>query len=239
MKKVLIAVDGTKDSKSVLSAFHNLEERPEDVVLLYVERLEGNSLMIDMLGEAEMSTLKDSLKGTDYKEALDRKAEKILNYYERELGVPVSKSMVREGIPAEEILKVSEEEGVELIFMGENMRKGLDRLITGSVARIVEKNAKVPVFVARTDNRVTAGVEAIFFLFFVAAVIYWSSVVLMNLVERYLSSSVYIGMLAGIMFAGIIMSVIGARLGWRIGNIVEKGIIKGKSYRNLFELLKY
>ena len=142
--------------------------------------------------------------------------------------------MVREGIPAEEILKVSEEESVELIFMGENMRKGLDRLITGSVARIVEKNAKVPVFVARTDNRVTAGVEAIFFLFFVAAVIYWSSVVLMNLVERYLTSSVYIGMLAG-----IIMSVIGARLGWRIGNIVEKGIIKGKSYRNLFELLKY
>jgi len=81
MKKVLIAVDGTKDSKSVLSAFRNLEQRPEDVVLLYVERLEGNSLMIDMLGEAEMSTLKDSLKGTEDKEALDRKAEKILNYY--------------------------------------------------------------------------------------------------------------------------------------------------------------
>lgn len=57
MKKVLIAVDETEGSKSVLSVFHNMVRPPETVVLVHVQRLEGKSMMIDMLGEAEMSTL--------------------------------------------------------------------------------------------------------------------------------------------------------------------------------------
>ena len=75
MKKVLIAVDDTKGSKAVLSVFKNLVRPPQDVWLLHVQRLEGKSLMIDMLGEAELSTLRESLKGTEYKEELDRKSE--------------------------------------------------------------------------------------------------------------------------------------------------------------------
>ena len=32
---------------------------PEEIILLYVEKLEGSSLMDDMLGEAELSTLRE------------------------------------------------------------------------------------------------------------------------------------------------------------------------------------
>jgi len=71
MKKVLIAVDGTKASKAVLATFNNSVQLPQEVILLHVQRLEGRSLMIDMLGEAEMSTLKESLKDTQHKEELD------------------------------------------------------------------------------------------------------------------------------------------------------------------------
>ncbi|MDO9288821.1 MAG: universal stress protein, partial [Thermodesulfovibrionales bacterium] len=109
MKKILVAVDDTKGSKAVLAVFRNLVRPPEEVVLLHVERLEGRSLMIDMLGEAELSTLRESLKGTEYKEELDRKAEKILSYYRKELensGLISVKTVIRDGIPAEEILKV-------------------------------------------------------------------------------------------------------------------------------------
>ena len=52
MKKVLIAVDDTKGSQAVLSVFHNLVRPPEEVLLLHVERLEGRSMMIDMLSES-------------------------------------------------------------------------------------------------------------------------------------------------------------------------------------------
>jgi len=59
MKKVLIAVDDTKASKAVLTTFHNSVQHSEVVILMHVERLQGRSLMIDMLGEAEIATLRD------------------------------------------------------------------------------------------------------------------------------------------------------------------------------------
>lgn len=155
MKKVLIAVDDTKGSKAVLSVFENLVRPPEEVLLLHVERLEGNSLMIDMLGEAELATLKESLEGTEHKEALDRKADKILGHYRRELengGLIKVRTLIREGIPGDEIIRVAEEENVDLVIVGSNGKKGLLRLVTGCVSKDVEKSSGVPVIVARTDE---------------------------------------------------------------------------------------
>lgn len=152
MKKVLIAVDGTKASKAVLATFHNLVRQPERVILLHVEKLEGRSLMVDMLGDAEMSTLKESLTGTEYKDALDKKAQRILDYYKGELedgGAVNITTKIRAGHPSDEILKAAAEEGVELILLGYSGRKGLNRIIAGSVAQEVQKNAKVPVLMAK------------------------------------------------------------------------------------------
>jgi nucleotide-binding universal stress UspA family protein len=59
------------------------------------------------------------------------------------------KTVVREGIPSEEILKVAEEENAELIIMGCNGTKGLQRLVTGCVSKDVERSSKVPVLVAK------------------------------------------------------------------------------------------
>ncbi|TAL27010.1 MAG: universal stress protein [Nitrospirae bacterium] len=166
MKKILVAVDDSKGSKAVLSVFKNLVRPPEKVILLHVERLLGRSLMVDMLGEAELSTLRESLKGTEYKEELDRKAEKILDYYRKEMeniGLISVKTMIRDGIPAEEILKVAEEEGVDLVITGFNEKQGLHRLITGCVSKEVERNASVPVLVAKdaADEKVYDWTEAV------------------------------------------------------------------------------
>ena len=152
MNKVLIAVDGTKASNAVLSTFFNLVKKPETVILLHVEKLEGRSSMVDMLGDAEMSTLKESLAGTDHKNALDAKAEKILNYYRRELegaGTANISLEVRAGHPSDEILKVAAEENADLILIGNSERSGLNRIIAGSVAREVQKHTKIPVLVAK------------------------------------------------------------------------------------------
>jgi nucleotide-binding universal stress UspA family protein len=154
MKKVLVAVDDTKASESVVSVFDNLVRPPEEVILLHVERLEGRSLMIDMLGDAELSTLKESLKGTEHKEELDRKAETILTHYKKKFehgGLICVKTLVREGIPSEEIAKVAEEENVELVIVGCNGKNGLNRLITGCVSKDVERSSKVPVIVAKNS----------------------------------------------------------------------------------------
>lgn len=156
MKKVLIGVDGSRGSTAIFSVLGNLVRPPEEVILLHVERLEGDSLMIDMLGDAEMSTLKEALRGTDYKEQLDRKAEKILSYYKKALedgGLVSIKTMVREGHPSEEILKVAEEEQADLIIMGCSGKKGLYSLLTGRVTRDVERSSRVPVLIAKTEEK--------------------------------------------------------------------------------------
>lgn len=154
MKKVLVVVDDSKDSSSVATVFDNLVKPPEEVILLNVVRLEGNSLMIDMLGEAELSTLRESLQGSEYKEKLDMKAEKVLNHFKKQFengGLVKVTTMVREGIPAEEISKVAEEENVELIVIG-GRNRGLDRLISGCVSDAVERIARVPVIVAKKPD---------------------------------------------------------------------------------------
>lgn len=152
MKKILIAVDDTKGSKNVLSVFHNFVQLPVEVVLLHVERLEGRSMMIDMIGDAEMTTLKDMLHGTEYKETLDKRSERILDYYTKELAQDsrvTIKSVRRDGIPTDEILKVASEESADMIILGQSGRRGFDRFITGRVAEHVEKHATVPVLVAK------------------------------------------------------------------------------------------
>ncbi len=54
---------------------------------------------------------------------------------------------VLEGDPAEEIIRFAKEANMDLIVMGTHGRKGLDRLIFGSVAEKVVKNAPVPILI--------------------------------------------------------------------------------------------
>jgi nucleotide-binding universal stress UspA family protein len=173
MKKILIAADDTKGSVNVLEVFRNQVRPPEEVILVHVQRLLGRSLMGDMLGEAEMSTLRESLKDTDFQEELDRKAEKVLSYYKNEIGKDglfTIKTVVRSGNVTEEILKVADEEQVDLMIMGCNGKNGMDRLIAGCVTRQVQRKTNVPVMVAKAggcqvkDKRcgVPAGLEEVY-----------------------------------------------------------------------------
>jgi len=155
MKKVLVAVDNTRDSKAVLSVFSDLVSLPESIVLLHVEQLEGNALMTAMLGEAEMSTLKEALEGTEHKEALDSKAEKVLAFCKKELenrGLTNVTTIIREGHPSEEIIKVAVDEEADMIIVGCSGKSRMRRLVTGCVSRDVEKNAKVPVLITKGNG---------------------------------------------------------------------------------------
>jgi nucleotide-binding universal stress UspA family protein len=63
------------------------------------------------------------------------------------------------GDPATEIVRVADEEGVDLIIMGTHGRTGLKRLLMGSVAEAVVRRAKCPVFTFKPPHGV--GVEAV------------------------------------------------------------------------------
>jgi len=153
MKKVLIAVDDSKGSQAPIDVFVGLFSctRPETVVLLYVEKIEGKSLMDEMLGMAELSTLKEQLQGTAYQDALDKKARTVLEHFKQELsrkGVTGIKTVVKQGHPADEVLATANEEGAEMIIVG-SRGKRLHTFMMGSVSREIANRAEVPVLIAR------------------------------------------------------------------------------------------
>jgi len=154
MKKILIAVDDTKATSEIFSKCVQLCKcmAPEEIQLLYVEKFEGRTLMDEMLGDAELSTLKEVLEGTEYKEALDQKAEKILQHYTKMLKenspTPSVKTIVKTGHPAEEILKTAKEEVADIIFVG-SKGKRISSLLVGSVSREVVNLAECPVVVVK------------------------------------------------------------------------------------------
>ncbi len=154
MKKILVAVDDTKSSLRSVEFMAKLfpYTRPETVLLLYVEKIMGRSLMDDVLmSDSEIEALKDSLKGTEYQEMLDRKAKKIIDYFKKALekqGVTGVKPIIKEGHPAEEILKTAQDEGAEMIVIG-SRGKRLHNLFMGSVSREVANRADVFVLIAR------------------------------------------------------------------------------------------
>jgi len=155
MKKILIAVDDTKATREIFSKCASICKciAPESVILLYVEKFEGRSLMTDVLGVAELSTLKEVLEGTEYQEALDKKAETILGYYKKALTQksPVSnvQTMVKGGHPAELIVETAAEEDVSMILIGSIGKRSGARLLIGSVSREVVNNADRPVLVVK------------------------------------------------------------------------------------------
>jgi nucleotide-binding universal stress UspA family protein len=56
-----------------------------------------------------------------------------------------------EGRAAEEIVRLAEEEGCDLIVMGTHGRRGLARLLLGSVAEAVSRRAPCPVLTVRPN----------------------------------------------------------------------------------------
>jgi nucleotide-binding universal stress UspA family protein len=77
-------------------------------------------------------------------------AEKAMDDFVAEnfAGLPVT-SKVFVGYAAEEIISRADEENVDMIVMGTHGRKGIDRILFGSVAEKVVKNAKQPVLTIR------------------------------------------------------------------------------------------
>ncbi|NOQ67370.1 MAG: hypothetical protein GQ556_09180 [Desulfobacterales bacterium] len=159
MNKILVAVDDTKGSLQVVETLKNLlggcsdcSCMPETIILLYVQKPEGRSVMSDLLLSAsEMETLKESLQGTEHQAQLDQKAEMVLNYFKDLLekqGFSGIKPLAMQGHPAEEILKAAQQEEAEMIIMG-SRGKRLHNLWMGSISREVANNAEMAVLIAR------------------------------------------------------------------------------------------
>jgi len=154
MKKIVIAVDETKKSRNIFNTSLSVCScmAPKEIVLVYVEQFAGKSLLSEMISDTDLSTLKEVLEGTEYQEALDAKANTVLDFYQSTLKSSCPsisiKKIIRSGHPGEEILAVSKEESANMIIVGSHGKRD-SSILMGSVSREVANKADIPVLIMR------------------------------------------------------------------------------------------
>ena len=122
------------------------------VTLVNVQKVLGPSLVGEgMAMGPEMDTLREALQGTEYQEALDERANKIMAFYDdkfQKAGITNTSCIVKEGHPAEEILTSAKEADAKLIVLGSRGKRSHDFLL-GSVSREVANGSSIPVLLTK------------------------------------------------------------------------------------------
>jgi len=139
IKKVLLPVEnGVLSKKTCAIAGGIAEAFGSKIIILHVID-EGNLNRKDIVSE-EYEMLKKNLEERG-KKAI-RYAEKMLKGKNLE-----SKSIIKLGIPHEEIIKTAKDEKADLIIIGSHGRHGLRKILKGSVTEKTVDSAPCPVLV--------------------------------------------------------------------------------------------
>lgn len=152
LRKVLFPTDLSETSFKALEVFGEINEMTiEDAIILHVvERnnidliVEGYSLVYEPLSE-DIEDLRRKLVERR-KKILEENAEK----FRKMLNARKIKIIVRVGIPYKEIVKVADEEDVNLIILSAHGKLGFSEEIMGSTTLRVIRKTNKPVLIIKT-----------------------------------------------------------------------------------------
>jgi nucleotide-binding universal stress UspA family protein len=136
-KRLLVPVDGSPPSRRALE-FAAAEWPDADVLLLYV---------IDPV-DAGYRPGAIPTESEEWLREAKADARELLDSY-RETAPAGAETLTRVGRPASTIVEVAEETDVDHVVVGSHGRKGVQRLLLGSVAESVARRSPVPVTIAR------------------------------------------------------------------------------------------
>jgi nucleotide-binding universal stress UspA family protein len=140
-KKILVPLDGSELSESALSYVFEItrDYSSLEVVLMRIrEPLDPN--VIGTL-DAKIAVELDEAYRDEASHYLDKIVEGL-----KEKGI-TARVEVLAGNPAEEILKYSQKNDIDLIIMSTRGRSGISRLVFGSVAEKVIRGSTIPVLI--------------------------------------------------------------------------------------------
>lgn len=142
VKKILFPVDFSSNSYQVA-----------DYVISFARKFDAHIYLIHVLEclvplqgfyipHISVSTLEEDLK-----KAADKKMEEFIHKKMQDSRAITSQVII--GIPHVEILKMAQEQGIDMIIMGTHGWTGLEHVIFGSVAGKVVRKAPCPVLTVR------------------------------------------------------------------------------------------
>ncbi|MFC7153908.1 universal stress protein [Halomarina halobia] len=140
MRHVLIPLDGSEPAEEALE--HAMEVFPDArlTLLTVIDPSSGFATGASAPGTAEVW----------YETVRERAEERLAEARERaESRGATVETVIETGRPAATIVDYAEKNGVDGIVMGSHGRRGVSRLLLGSVAEAVVRHSSVPVTVVR------------------------------------------------------------------------------------------
>ena len=145
--KILLPTDGSKNSeKAIAHALTIAEFEDAEIIILNVV----DSVYLTGLPEEDLITKSEMILEEESKKVISR-VEKIIRALEEEKGseakdIKISARTI-EGNAADVILKISEQEDIDLIVIASSGKHMLDRFLLGSVTEKTVRHTKVPILV--------------------------------------------------------------------------------------------
>ncbi len=142
-KKILLPTDGSKNSERAGEyAISHADVTGDDIIVLHVIDTD----YLDSIPQPDIRNDLDKELRADGKKAVDNFKKQLeesqCNGQCQNINFKV---LVKEGKPADTILKTIDEESVDQVIIGKSGKHGLERLLLGRTTDKVVKGAKVPV----------------------------------------------------------------------------------------------
>lgn len=135
-KKILIPTDGSKFAEKALKHALFIASK-SDAEIIAINVVDTN-YYVGLPVEESVYHLNDIL--------IEEAEEHLKKVKEGNEEIKIITKIVK-GSPANEILKVAEDENIDLILMGSSGKTGFEKFLLGSVADKVVTNAKFPVLI--------------------------------------------------------------------------------------------
>jgi nucleotide-binding universal stress UspA family protein len=140
INKILVPTDGSEPSNHAAEFAIKLGKKfNAEIIAVYV---------VDRLIMDEVSKVHEK---RELEEEIKKKAERSLNYVVKSAEIEGLKasSVLLEGQPYDQIIQQAEALNVDMIVMGTTGRRGMERILIGSVAERVIEYAPCPVLVMK------------------------------------------------------------------------------------------
>ena len=153
MKKILVAVDGSKSAQNAARKAANLAEDLEAEVTLIHVYTETAQIPVNQFNEVASYLSAETLESImeQQEDTIKEKRQKILDedaVFFKEKGINPEKVLLH-GDPADEVCEYAEENNFDLIVVADKGHGKVERFLLGSISDKIVRHAKISVMIVK------------------------------------------------------------------------------------------